>query len=224
MKMSTMRDDDFFNFQGKMVNKVVTNQVAWNIPAAKVAALTTRRAAYEPLYHKAQEKDERTKADVDRHRQARKVYEKELQTFANAYLRYNEDVPRDEKIAMGIPPRDLEPTPRGKIEGFPIIGLKALGGGSIEVRVRATTDQTRTSIIRGADGVECRYILVPKGEMAPEGQKDAKATVVSKKARFIISLGDEQAGESFYGFFRWVNLTTPANSGEWTKALKVVLS
>ena len=26
------RDDDFFNFQGKLVNMVVANQVAWGIP------------------------------------------------------------------------------------------------------------------------------------------------------------------------------------------------
>jgi hypothetical protein len=64
--MPKLTDDNFFNFQGKMVNKVVTNQVAWNIPAAKVAALTTRRAAYEPLYHKTQDKNTRTNQTITR--------------------------------------------------------------------------------------------------------------------------------------------------------------
>ena len=222
--MANMNDDNFFNWQGKLVNKVVTNAVAWNIPPAKVTALSASRAVYEPLYTKAQEKDDRTKADVDRHRQARILYEKELRTFVNAYIRYNEDVPRDEKIAMGIPPRDLEPTPRGKIELVPYIFLKAIGGGVIEVRSQTEKDATRVSMLKTADGIECRWLLVPKGEMPPEGVDDAKKTVVSRKARFTIDCGDKNAGDSFYGFFRWTNTSVPANSGLWTKALKAVIA
>jgi len=222
--MANMNDDNFFNWQGKLVNKVVANAVAWNIPAAKVTALVTRRAAYEPLYHKAQEKDERTKADVDRHRQARELYEKELRAFVNAQIRYNEDVPRDEKIAMGVPPRDLEPTPRGKIDLVPYVFLKPLAGGVIEVRSQTEKDATRVSMHKLADGIECRWLLVPKGEMPPEGHEDAKNTLVSRKARFTIDCGDKNAGDSFYGFFRWVNQSVPANSGLWTKALKVVIA
>ena len=105
------KDDDFFNDQGKVVNNSVANQVAWDIPAPAVAALVARRAAYEPLYHKSQEKDDRTRADVLRHRQMRKTYEKELRTFANAYLLYNPLVSDDQRLEMGYPPRDKEPTP-----------------------------------------------------------------------------------------------------------------
>lgn len=221
-----MNDDNFFNWQGKAVNKTVTNQVAWNIPAAKVTALTTRRAWYEPLYHKAQEKDERTKADVDRHRQARKLYEKELRAFLNAHIRYNEDVPRDEKIAMGVPPRDLEPTPRGKIDAVPYINLKPLGGGDIQVRARAEKDKTMASMHPLADGIECKYLIVPKGEMAPEDiDASGMKTQTSKKARFTVSCGLKHTGDTFYGFFRWANLSVPANSGQWsTKAAGMVIA
>ncbi|MEW6027275.1 MAG: hypothetical protein AB1599_08270 [Planctomycetota bacterium] len=222
--MSTMKDDDYFNWQGKVVNKAVANQVAWNLPAAKVTALVARRAWYEPLYHKAQEKDERTKADVDRHRQARKLYEGELRAFINAHIRYNDDVPRDEKIAMGVPPRDLEPTPRGKIETKPYIDLEPAGGGSIKVRCRETTDRTRASRHPLADGIECRYTFVPVGEMAPENWDDCPKTVVSKKALFKIQCGAKVIGQRFYGFFRWVNLTNPANNGDWTESKHVVIA
>ncbi|MFH1232006.1 MAG: hypothetical protein V1709_10980 [Planctomycetota bacterium] len=37
---SKIRDDDFFNFQAKLVNEVVTNAVAWTIPPAEVARET----------------------------------------------------------------------------------------------------------------------------------------------------------------------------------------
>lgn len=105
------KDDDFFNYQAKVVNNSVANQVAWDIPGPAVAALVARRAAYEPLYHKSQEKDDRTRADVLRHRQMRKTYEKELRAFANAYLLYNPLVSDDQRLEMGYPVRDREPTP-----------------------------------------------------------------------------------------------------------------
>ena len=218
------KDDDFYNFQGKLVNEVVTNAVAWGILPADVTALTTRRAAYEPLYAKAQEKKDRTAGDVDRHRQMRKAYEKEIQAFVNAWLRYNALVSRDERIEMGIPPRDLEPTPRGQIEAIPVVGLEAIGGGDVKARCQVTTDATRYSRHPLADGIEVKYTWVPKGEMPPEKPDDCKNALTSKKAQFIIHCGPGNAGETFWGFFRWVNLTTPANSGQWSKALQLVIA
>lgn len=222
--MSTKRDDDFFNFQGKIVNEVVTNAGPWGIPAGEVTALTTRRAAYEPLYTKSQEKEDRTSGDVDRHRQMRKVYEKEIQVFVNARIRYNALISRDERIEIGIPPRDTEPTPRGKIPTIPIVELLAMGGGDLKCGCRVTRDQTRPSKHPLADGVKVQYTWVPKGEMPPEKPEDCKNSLVSKKAQFIIHCGPGNAGETFWGFFRWVNLTTPANSGQWSNSIKVVIS
>jgi hypothetical protein len=224
MRRIPRRDDDFFNYQAKLVNMVVANQMAWGIPPMPVAALVARRAEYEPLYFKAQEKKDRTAGDVDRHRQMRKIYEKEIQIFINTYLRYNPLVPRDARIEMDIPPRDLEPTPRGKIDTIPVVGLTAIGGGDIKTRCRVTTDSTRYSRHKLSDGIEVKYTWVPKGEMPPEGPEDVNKTLFSKKAQFIIHCGPKNAGESFYGFFRWVNLTNPENSGQWSNVIKVVIS
>jgi len=221
---SKIRDDDFFNFQAKLVNEAVANAAGWGIPAGEVTALTTRRAAYEPLYTKSQEKKDRTSGDVDRNRQMRKTYEKEIQIFVNAWIRYNALITRDERIEMGIPPRDFEPTPRGKIETVPVVGLEAIGGGDIKTRCQVTTDQTRYSKHPLADGIEVKYTWVPKGEMPPEKPDDCKNALVSKKAQFIIHCGPGNAGETFWGFFRWVNLTRPDNSGQWSNSLKVVIS
>jgi len=218
------RDDDFFNFQAKLVNEVVTNAPAWGIPAPDVAALVARRAAYEPLYTKSQEKKDRTSGDVDRHRQIRKTYEKEIQTFVNAYVRYNALITRDERIEIGVPPRDFEPTPRGKIETVPVVELLAMGGGDVKVRCRVTKDQTRYSKHPLADGIEVKYTWVPKGEMPPEKPDDCSKAQNSKKATFIIHCGPGNAGETFYGFFRWVNITNPENSGQWSNFIKVVIA
>jgi len=219
-----VRDDDFFNFQGNLVNIVVTNAAAWGIPAPSVAALVARRASFEPLYTTAQNKTTRRRADVVAFRQSRKLYEKEIRAFVKAYLAANPLVTDEQRSEMALTIRDIEPTPRPKIATIPIIGLKAMGGGSIEVRCQVTTDQTRFSMHPAADGIETMYTLLPVGEVPPEGHEDCKKTQVSKKARFTISLGDKNAGQRFYGFFRWVNQSNPQNSGDWSPAQTVVIA
>jgi len=221
---SKIRDNVFFTSQAKLVNEVVTNAAGWGIPTGEVTALTTRRAAYEPLYIKSQEKKDRTSGDVDRHRQMRKTYEKEIQIFINAWIRYNALITRDERIEMGVPPRDFEPTPRGVIEAIPVVGLEAIGGGDVKARCQVTTDATRYSKHPLADGIEVKYTWVPKGEMPPEKSEDCKNALVSKKAMFIIHCGPGNAGETFWGFFRWINLTRPDNSGQWSKGLQIVIA
>ena len=81
-----LKDDDFFNFQGNLINHVVINKMAWGIPNAAVTILTDLRALYEPLYHKAQNKTTRNQGDVLAHRQSRKAYEKEIRIFSKSYL------------------------------------------------------------------------------------------------------------------------------------------
>jgi len=215
--------DNLFNIQGNFVNVTVSYAVAWGIPPADVAALVAERAIYEPLYLKSQNKNSRTRADVAAHKIAAEQYLKKLRLFWNKWIE-DGDMPTEEKLLLGGDLLDTEPTPRGKIHSTPVIGQRALDGGSIEFWARVTTDQTRPSMHPLADAVECKYLIVPKGEMPPE-DPDASGikTVVSKKARFIISCGVKNAGDTFYGFFRWVNLTTPANSGDWTTKPKGVV-
>ena len=211
----------FYAFQGNLVNIVVTNAVAWGIPAPAVAALVARRAEYEPLYLKIENKNTRTPTDVLAHRQMREIYEKDIRIFVR---KYGEIIPATGRNDIGLTDRDTEPTPRGKIETVPVVSLEAIGGGDIKTRCQVTTDATRYSRHPLADGIEVKYTWVPKGEMPPEKSDDCKNALVSKKAQFIIHCGPGNAGETFWGFFRWVNLTTPANSGQWSNSIKVVIS
>jgi len=219
-----LSNDNFNNAQAVYVNGVVTNAVAWGISAPAVAALVARRAEYEPLYNKSQDKNTRTTNDVVAHRRCRKVYEKELRDFHNEWIDGNNSISVQDKLILGGREKDIEPTPRGKIATKPYIDLEPAGGGSISVRCRETTDRTRANIHSLADGIECRYTFAPVGEMGPESWDDCPKTVVSKKALFKIPCGAKAIGQRFYGFFRWVNLTTPANNSDWTESKHVVIA
>jgi hypothetical protein len=227
------KDDDFFNFQGNLVNKVVANKTTWSIPDAEVDALVSRRQEYEPLYHKSQVKQNRTSGDVFRHRDIRKTYEKEIREFVNAYIRYNPAITSDKKVGMSLTNPDTEPTPKPKISDIPIVGLEPKGGGDIEVYCRRETDQTRPSMHPDADVIEVRFAMLPIHQQSQPGSgkreglpspEECPEVRISTKAHFFIQCGVKNAGQTFYGFFRWVNLTNPANSGSWSNAKTVVIA
>jgi len=218
------QNDNFYNKQRAYFDRIVANKVAWGIPDSAIAPLLTLQAEYEPLYWKIQDKRARTSGDVVAHKDCRKRYTTAWRAFHKERVAGNSLIPKSELSILVGKERDTEPTPRGKIDLVPYVFLKPLAGGVIEVRTQTEKDATRVSMHKLADGIECRWLLVPKGEMPPEGHEDAKNTLVSRKARFTIDCGDKNAGDSFYGFFRWVNTSNPANSGLWTKALKVVIA
>jgi hypothetical protein len=218
------RNDDIYNKLRAYLTLIVANKVAWGIPNTAIDPLLDLQAEYEPLYWKIQDKRTRTGADVTAHRDCKKRLLTEWRAFHKENVRGNRSISKADLSVLVGKEFDTEPTPRGKIDLVPYIFLKAIGGGVIEVRSQTEKDATRVSMHKLADGIECRWLLVPKGEMPPEGYDDAKKTVVSRKARFTIDCGDKNAGDSFYGFFRWVNTSNPANSGLWTKALRAVIA
>jgi hypothetical protein len=218
------KDDDFFTFQGNLVNIVVANKTVWGIPDPAVNALVDHRSAYEPLYYKSQNKQSRTSVDVLAHRQTRESYEKDIRVFAKAYLMFNPLVSDVERTRMALTIPDREPSPRPKINDIPVVGLEPKGGGSIDVRCRTETDQTRDSMHPAADVIECRYVFVPVGEMPPKGPDQCTEVMTSTKAHFIIQAGMGNVGKRLYGFFRWANQTNPQNNGPWTNDQTVVIA
>jgi hypothetical protein len=219
-----VRDDDFFNFQGNLVNLVVANAVTWGIPPVEVADLSARRASYEPLYTASQNKTTRTRADVLAHRQARKLYEKEIRDFAKAYLMFNPLVTDEDRMDMALTIHDTEPSPNQPITDVPIIGLRGLSGGDIEVRCRARTDQTRASMHPDANVIDYRYSMVESGDVPPTDPDDCPKGDSQPKAKFVLRVGAKNSGKRLYGFFRWLNNRRPRQEGPWTAAISVVIS
>jgi len=221
------KDGEFFSFQRVLVTKVQAKKADWDIPDSAVDVLANHRTVYEPLYSKASQKRSRTSTDVLAHRQERKAYEKDIRVFVNSHIRFNDLISNSERLSLGVPPRDTEPSPKPKIDGIPFVGLEPMGGGWIKVTCKRETDQDRPSMHNYADVIECRYTMVPiqPGVRKPwPNLDDCKEVITSTKAHFIIQCGDKNAGQRFYGFFRWVNQTNPANSGLWSNALTVVIA
>jgi len=218
------KDDDFFNFQGNLVNAVVANAVAWGIPAPSVTALTTRRGEYEPLYLKSQDKGNRTQGDVARHRQKRRIYQAEIEVFVNAYMRYNPAIPDDQMVQLKMPRRDMSPSPHPDITDVPFVKLAATSGGDIEVRVRVTEDTKMASMHPAANLIELRFVILEPGDIPPSDENDYTKKEVSSRAKFTLALGLKNTGKKFFGIFRWVNVRKPRTAGHWTEPISVIIA
>jgi hypothetical protein len=219
-----VKDDDFFNFQGNLVNIVVTNAAGWGIPAPAVAALVARRAEFEPLYTTAQNKTTRRRADVVAFRQSRKLYEKEIRNFVKAWLINNPLVTDEQRSEMALTIRDTEPSPHPVITDIPIVALRVIGGGDIEARVKALKDQTRPSMHPAANLIDYRYVMLEIGDLPPANPEDYTKRDVSSRAKFIIRVGAQNEGKRFYAVARWVNTTKPKQEGPWSEAITVVIA
>jgi len=215
-----LRDDEFFNWQGNFVTLLLLYAVGWGIPLAAVTALSARRAEYEPLYHKAQNKTTRTKADVIAHRQMRDTYEGEIRAFVR---KYGDFIPDTGKADLNLTIRDTEPSPGGPIDDVPSVKVAGVGGGTIKVWCKVTEDKTLPSMHPDANVVEYRYILLETGDVAPSDPEDCPKGDSSSRARFTIKAGAKNAGKRFYGFFRWVNNHRPRQEGDWTNAISVIV-
>lgn len=219
-----VKDDDFFNFQGNLVNIVDTNAAAWGIPDPAVNALVARRAEFEPLYHTAQNKTTRSRADVVAFRECRKTYEKEIRAFVNAYLTANPLVTDEQRSEMALTIHDTEPSPHPVITDIPIVALRVIGGGDIEARCKVLKDQTRPSMHPAANLVDYRYIMLEIGDIPPANPEDYPKRDVSSRAKFIIRVGAQNEGKRFYAVFRWVNTTRPKQEGPWSEPITVVIA
>ena len=229
-------DDDFFNFQDNLRERLRThededgvpspgeaeNRVKWGIADEPMDDLDAKGVFYEKKYHKAQNKTNRTSGDVTAHRQAREGYEKFIREFVGEFLRKNKKVSDPQRKLMALTVPDTEPSPHPQIVD-PTIGLVPISGGDLKVRVRRSSDETLPSKPLPHILVQVQFALVSLNDPAPPFAQ-CILQHQSSKAQFIMRHGIDNVGKRFYAYFRWYDPIHPEDSGPWTQVHTTVLS
>jgi len=212
--------------------------------ATQAAEWEAYRVSWNVQYALAENEATSTRAVTNEKNRIRKDFTAFASPLLTAFS-VNPNLTEADRLTFRIPRPDRTPTARGKINDDAYALIKPVGGGSIQVKVRTDADSSRASRHPLADAVEVRYALLPAsavGGTAPEDPTapaptntptvggEARASVgnvipvsaldcplvfISTKATFLMVLGPQHSGKRFYAFFRWVNLSNPANSGEW---------
>jgi len=126
-----------------------------------------------------------------------------------------------DRLALNLPERDRERTPRAAITTAPDVALTPLEGGQIRQRLRVDADQTKASIHPLADGWK-RYMKI--GAPAPANHLACPLIDVGSKALSTFDGGVVNDGKKIYAFYQWINISNPANSGPVSPMAVVTIS
>ena len=202
---------------------VVTNKVAWGIADVAIQPLLDLQAEFEPLYLKISDKRRRTSSDVTAFNDCKKRLLAEWRAFHKEEVRGNRKISPQDLAALVGKEFDLEPSPGQVITDTPYMALRTVGRAQIEVRAQTTEDATRTSMPAFANLIECRFVVLEQGDIAPDNPENFTKKEVSSRSKFILHVGEQNAGKKFWGVFRWVNTARPKQEGPWTDPISITI-
>ena len=126
-----------------------------------------------------------------------------------------------------------------KIEVKIVPAMVNLGGGMLKCSCKTATDQSRASLVEGANGVVIAYRIDKLEYVTEEGDSDAgtkvkwpaiygpddgTTTVISSSATVSLDLGASEVGMGLQYYLRYINTSHPENNGPWSGPFQIVIS
>ena len=218
------RNDDIYNKLRAYLALIVANKEAWGIDDMAVNDLLALQAEFEPLYHKIQDKRTRTSADVTAFNDCKKRLLREWRAFHKDEVRGNRRIPKAMLSVLVGKEYDTEPSPGPVITDTPYLALRTAGRGKVELRAQTTEDATRTSMPEFANLIECRFTILEQGDIPPDNPDNFPKKEVSSRAKFILPVGEQNAGKRLHLVARWVHTGRPNQEGPWSDAMSVTIA
>jgi len=217
------RNDDIYNKLRAYLGLIQANKVAWGIADAAIDPLLALQAEFEPLYLKISDKRRRTASDVTAFNDCKKRLLAEWRAFHKEEVRGNRKISPQDLAALVGKEYDTEPSPAPVITDTPYAALRTVGRGKFEVRAQTTEDATRASMPAFANLIECRFVVLEQGDIPPDNPENFTKKEVSSRAKFILHVGEQNAGKKFWGVFRWVHTGKPKQEGPWTDPISITI-
>lgn len=244
----------FNTFQANLSTQVSANAPAWNIPAIIATDLSTRSVAFGLVYAPIVNEETRTRQQMLAYNAFRKSYDAFLRSFCQSFLTNNVVIPIDQRKALGLNPRGLNPpSKRTKITTSPIVKLVPMGGGEVKFMFKVEASNKRTGRHPESNGVNVYYRFLPINAAVPappvpvpppanqpqDGAPDTDAKTsdelngiptdgfehyFSTKANFTKQLGLSNIGKVLHVYAQWVNTTDPGLSSTFSMVSTVVVS
>lgn len=115
--------------------------------------------------------------------------------------------------------RQSRSVPQTPIKSQPLVVLKPIGGGTIDIRCYGAGK--RAAIIDEADCIQYRYAV---GAIPPPSVEEASLqNEISSKAAFLLKAGAENEGIRLYIYFRWYNTRHPDIAGPWSSQYTTII-
>ncbi len=205
-----------------------------------------------PLYAAITNVETRSRQQVLAYNNFRTENDPMLREFCQGFLTNNMLIPIDQRKAMGLNPRGLNPrTTRGKITTAPIVSVSAKGGGEVKFGFKVEASNARTARHPLSNGVDVFYRVAPISATAPvpppipvgptEPSADsgnatpaeAKAGLPSAdgfehyfntRASFTRQMPLADIGKALHVYAQWVNTSDPTKNSTFSMLTTIVIS
>lgn len=206
------RTDAAFNsWQNELATEVETNATAWGIPADEITNFKERKTPWDTAYAKAENKQNRTSADVTAKNTALGDYQKFLRTFITQWLSVNPKVSDADRTRLGLTIHTNTRTP------IPAPGSAPIGTVDFSVRLQHTIsyfDSNSAHSNAKPEGVTgCEVYAKVDGE-APTSVDEMKFLGTCSASPYVVKYDASKAGKIAYYWLRWVN--HKGETGPWS--------
>ncbi|MDR1398396.1 MAG: hypothetical protein LBJ41_00530 [Treponema sp.] len=212
--------DAEFNRKFKQINLYVEQKCSgstpvWtHIPASARTEMADTYTAWNVAYTVLE--GPHTKVDTEAKNNAKKVSKKRIRAFVNQYLRFP-PVTDEDRTAMGIPNRDIHPSPIPRPTGLPIIEVLMPHPRTVRIRFRGENSK-RWSKPKNVHGLECLWVLT---ETPPAEIENLLHSAFTTANPLDISFKESERGKRVYFAVRW---ETSANlKGDWSEIFNAIV-
>ena len=212
-------DFEFNIFQGNLITNTQTNVTAWGILAADVTALVAFQTTWVTAFNKANNKFNRTSADVQAKDDARAAFEKALRNFVAQWLLHNAKVPNSERERMGIPVHSTTHTQVAAPTSSPV------GNIDFSVRLQHTihiSDENSVGSKAKPEGVHGCEVWMKIGDTPPVDASELTYIATTTHTPHIRNFEGADGKKTVHYWLRWVNTT--GKQGPWSSNISAIVA
>jgi hypothetical protein len=208
---------EFQNMMHDIRNKASVNQTQWDISQTAITELDMPLADFDAAVAISENPETRTAASIAKRELARKNLEKVGRPFIQGHLMNNRRVTADELKAMGLPVRDLHPTPVPDPDEAPELEPAPDTAGVVKIRFRRVAGHAKP---RGVKTIEV-CMLVSDNSAPPTEWTELHESVLATRSPMRIIRGGHERSKWLHLAGRWVN--TRGVKGPWSDIISVVI-
>ena len=211
-------DGGFNDWQDILLTYSSENATAWGIPADVVADGKAKQTVWTVCYAKANNKQNRTAADVLDKNEARGDFEKFLRSFVQQWLAINPKVTDADRLRMGV---TVKSTTRTQV---PAPTTAPVGAADFSVRLQHSIsyyDESSAHSNAKPEGVHgCEIFMKVDGE-SPKDVSELSYLGVCTASPYTVKFDSSKTGKTAYYQLRWVN--TRGEYGPWSTVISAMI-
>ena len=210
------KKNDLFEWaDNALMPQIRSKHASWNVPSIEV--LESKFNTYKTCYHVAENPETRTPAAVRAANTAQAEFVSELRKFLKSNVTYNPLVTEQDRVNMGLPLHDTNPTPVQPPNTYPEFEPDSSVIRRISLRFHNSGSASKAKP-HGVHGAEIRWAIL---DSPPANIDEISKSAFATHSPHTMEFSEEQRGKSVYLCMRWE--TNRGDKGPWSEIVKAII-